>query len=377
MNTLSSYQSGRFEKRNNYRVFIPNQINTDWLIDDPKVLALSSEAHHAIGRLDAYGSLIDDIDQFIRLIVVKEATESSRIEGTYTEVEEVYLPDGELTEHQQLDREEVSNYIEALFLAQAEMERLPISTRLLRIIHKRLMKGVRGKNKTPGEFRRSQVWIGGRTPDTAVIVPPPWEEIERLLGDLEYFIHSQEILLPPLIRIAITHYQFEAIHPFLDGNGRTGRLLIVMQLLDAGLLSQPTLYLSDFIDKHRSLYYDNLAGVSHNNDLRAWLIFFLDGVKVSAQKSAQALETALRLKRRLIQQLSEEYNKPQVALNLLNYLFTRPVVSRDDLINDLVIPPTSANRLLNRFEALGILKEITGLQRNRIFAFRLYLNIFR
>ena len=150
-----------------------------------------------------------------------------------------------------------------------------------------------------------------------------------------------------------------------------------MQLLDAGLLSQPTLYLSDFIDKHRSLYYDNLAGVSHNNDLRAWLIFFLDGVKVSAQKSAQALETALRLKRRLIQQLSEEYNKPQVALNLLNYLFTRPVVSRDDLINDLVIPPTSANRLLNRFEALGILKEITGLQRNRIFAFRLNLNIFR
>ncbi|MEO0877556.1 MAG: Fic family protein [Bacteroidota bacterium] len=310
MNTLSNYQSGRFEKRNNYRVFIPNQVNTDWLIDDPKVLALSSEAHHAIGRLDAYGSLIDDIDQFIRLIVVKEATESSRIEGTHTEVEEVYLPDGELTGHQQLDREEVSNYIEALSLAQEEMGRLPISSRLLRIIHKRLMRGVRGKNKTPGEFRKSQVWIGGRTPETAAIVPPPWEEIDRLLGDLEYFIHNQEIPLPPLIRIAITHYQFEAIHPFLDGNGRTGRLLIVMQLLDSGLLSKPTLYLSDFIDKHRSLYYNSLAGVSHNNDLRAWLIFFLDGMRVSAQKSAQTLEGALRIKRELVQQLSEKYNKP-------------------------------------------------------------------
>ncbi|MEM6877812.1 MAG: Fic family protein [Bacteroidota bacterium] len=376
MNTLSNYQSGRFEKRNNYRVFIPNQVNTDWLIDDPKVLALSSEAHHAIGRLDAYGSLIDDIDQFIRLIVVKEATESSRIEGTHTEVEEVYLPDGELTGNQQLDREEVSNYIEALSLAQEEMGRLPISSRLLRIIHKRLMRGVRGKNKTPGEFRKSQVWIGGRTPETAAIVPPPWEEIDRLLGDLEYFIHNQEIPLPPLIRIAITHYQFEAIHPFLDGNGRTGRLLIVMQLLDSGLLSKPTLYLSDFIDKHRSLYYNSLAGVSHNNDLRAWLIFFLDGMRVSAQKSAQTLEGALRLKRELVQQLSEKYNKPNVALRLLDYLFTRPVVNRDHLIEGLDIPPTSANRLLNKFEELGILKEKTGLQRNRIFAFRPYLNLF-
>lgn len=376
MNTLSNYQSGRFEKRNNYRVFIPNQVNTDWLIDDPKVLALSSEAHHAIGRLDAYGSLIDDIDQFIRLIVVKEATESSRIEGTHTEVEEVYLPDGELTGHQQLDREEVSNYIEALSLAQEEMGRLPISSRLLRIIHKRLMRGVRGKNKTPGEFRKSQVWIGGRTPETAAIVPPPWEEIDRLLGDLEYFIHNQEIPLPPLIRIAITHYQFEAIHPFLDGNGRTGRLLIVMQLLDSGLLSKPTLYLSDFIDKHRSLYYNSLAGVSHNNDLRAWLIFFLDGMRVSAQKSAQTLEGALRIKRELVQQLSEKYNKPNVALRLLDYLFTRPVVNRDHLIEGLDIPPTSANRLLNKFEELGILKEKTGLQRNRIFAFRPYLNLF-
>ena len=374
---LSTYQSGQFLERQGYKVFAPKQVNDSWLIDDPEVLALSAAAHHALGRLDAFGTLLKDIDTFTKLIVVKEATESSRIEGTRTEVEEVYLPESELSANQLIDQEEVKNYIAALQLAQAEMKQLPISTRLIKIIHQRLMQGVRGKQKSPGEFRRSQVWIGGRTPETAVIVPPPWEEIEQLVSDLEYFIHNQNLQLPPLIRVAITHYQFEAIHPFLDGNGRTGRMLIMLQLLDYGLLKHPTLYLSDFIDKHRSLYYDHLAGVSHHNGLKRWLLFFLDGIKTSAEQSAQALKGALQLKNNMRILLSKSYSKPQLAEGLLEYLFRYPIVNRKQVIKDLEMPPTSANRYLNQFVELGIVDEVSGLQRNRIFAFRPYLNLFK
>ncbi|MEM7572859.1 MAG: Fic family protein [Bacteroidota bacterium] len=373
---LSDYQSGQFLKRQGYKIFVPKLVNDSWLIDDPQVLTLSASAHHALGRLDAFGTLLADIDTFTKLIVAKEATESSRIEGTRTEVEEVYLPETELSANQRLDREEVKNYISALELAQAEMIQLPVSTRLIKKVHQRLMQGVRGKQKSPGEFRRSQVWIGGRTPETAVIVPPPWEEIEGLLSDLEYFIHNQNLQLPPLIRVAITHYQFEAIHPFLDGNGRTGRMLIMLQLLHYGLLKHPTLYLSDFIDKHRSLYYDHLAGVSHSNRLKQWLLFFLDGVKTSAEQSAKALEGALHLKNELRILISKKYKKPQIAEGLLEFLFRYPIVNRKQVIERLEMPPTSSNRYLNQFVELGILDEISGLERNRIFAFRPYLNLF-
>lgn len=376
MKSLSTYQAGQFVPKDDYKTFIPNPVNHAWLIDDPSVLTLSAQAHHALGRLDAFSTLLPDIERFVELIVVKEATESSRIEGTQTEVEEVYLPEEELSSIKRLDQQEVKNYVLALKAARKSLAELPISSRLLRSIHWQLMQGVRGTSKMPGEFRRSQVWIGGRTPQTASIVPPPHEELNRLLGDLENFIHSQEIQLPPLIRIAITHYQFEAIHPFLDGNGRTGRMLIMLQLLDYGLLQHPSLYLSDFIDKHRSLYYDGLSGVSFKNDLRQWLLFFLDGIKVSAEQSALALQRAIRLRDDLYQVIKKAFRSPQTAEDVLNYLFTQPVLNLEKLSSELQIPKPSANRYLNKFKELGILTELTGMQRNRIFSFQPYLRLF-
>lgn len=376
MKSLSTYQAGQFVPKDDYKTFIPNPVNHAWLIDDPSVLTLSAQAHHALGRLDAFSTLLPDIERFVELIVVKEATESSRIEGTQTEVEEVYLPEEELSSIKRLDQQEVKNYVLALKAARKSLAELPISSRLLRSIHWQLMQGVRGTSKMPGEFRRSQVWIGGRTPQTASIVPPPHEELNRLLGDLENFIHNQEIQLPPLIRIAITHYQFEAIHPFLDGNGRTGRMLIMLQLLDYGLLQHPSLYLSDFIDKHRSLYYDGLSGVSFKNDLRQWLLFFLDGIKVSAEQSALALQRAIRLRDDLYQVIKKAFRSPQTAEDVLNYLFTQPVLNLEKLSSELQIPKPSANRYLNKFKELGILTELTGMQRNRIFSFQPYLRLF-
>jgi len=374
---LSSYIAGRFHHRGDYKVFIPNSINQNWLIDDPEVLMISAEAHHALGKLDAFSTLLPDIDRYEKLIVAKEATESSRIEGTKTEVEDIYIPENELRDSKRLDQEEVKNYIAALSLARHELEKLPISTRLLRLVHQRLMLGVRGADKTPGEFRRSQVWIGGRTPQTATIVPPPAEELNGLLGDLEYFIHNPLIKLPPLIRIAITHYQFAAIHPFLDGNGRTGRMLIILQLLDYGLLQHPTLYLSEFIDKHRSLYYDGLSNVSYNNNLRQWLLFFLDGIKVSAEKSATVLQQALLLREQLSESIKRNYTQHSVPETILSFLFSRPIFDAEVLIKELELPKTSVNRHLKKFVDLEIIQEMTGMQRNRIFAFRPYLNLFR
>lgn len=197
------------------------------------------------------------------------------------------------------------------------------------------------------------------------------------MGDLENFIHNQEIQLPPLIRIAITHYQFEAIHPFLDGNGRTGRMLIMLQLLDCKLLQHPSLYLSDFIDKHRSLYYDGLSGVTFNNDLRQWLLFFLDGVKTAAEQSANTLQRAIQLRNEQYQTIRKAYPSPQTAEDVLAYLFTQPILNQEKLSEGIGIPKTSANRYLSKFTELGILTELTGLQRNRLFAFRPYLRLFR
>lgn len=224
--TLEQFTAGIFTQQYQYKSFTPTKLNTEWTWSDPKVNTILAEANLKLGELNAFSSHIPDIDIFIRMHVVKEATTSSRIEGTRTEMEDVVMKKADVDAEKRDDWQEVQNYIKAMNHAIKRLSDVPVSTRLLKETHKTLMAGVRGKTKLPGEYRKSQNWIGGATLQDAVFIPPHHTEVSALMGDLENFLHNDQIQLPDLMRIAMAHYQFETIHPFLDGNGRLGRLLI-------------------------------------------------------------------------------------------------------------------------------------------------------
>jgi Fic family protein len=225
---ISTYQSGKWVRQLEYQSFSPTVINCQWGVDIPEIQTLSDEAHGYLGELNAYSRLIPDIDYFIKMHIAKEATTSSRIEGTQTNMEDAFLDKEDIQPEKRDDWQEVQNYIEAMNVAISELERLPLSNRLIRFTHQHLMQGVRGEVKLPGEFRASQNWIGGATLKDAVFVPPHHTEVQDLMADLEKFLHNDEIYVSDTIRIAIAHYQFETIHPFLDGNARIGRLLVTL-----------------------------------------------------------------------------------------------------------------------------------------------------
>jgi Fic family protein len=259
----------------------------------------------------------------------------------------------------------------------AELERLPLSNRLIRETHRLLMQGVRGEHKQPGEFRQSQNWIGGATLRDAVFIPPPHTEVPDLMGDLELFLHNDAIQVPELVRIAIAHYQFETIHPFLDGNGRTGRLLITLYLVSTGLLARPALYLSGFFEKHRMLYYDHLNRTRTHNDLHQWLRFFLTGIVETATASIQTFRDIAALREALEERLASLGKRQANARPLLRFLFSKPVTNAAEVIREISVSPPTAHSLLAEFVRLGILEEVTGYQRNRSFHFKPYLEIFK
>jgi Fic family protein len=375
--SISQFQAGRFIKQpSGYQSFMPEKVNRQWIVDHPETEALVAEANRKLGELNGYSQLVQEIDFFISMYKALEATTSSRIEGTQTTVEEAFLKQEEVRPEHRDDWQEVQNYLAAMNFAIAELERLPLSNRLIRETHRVLMQGVRGAHKQPGEFRQSQNWIGGATLRDASFVPPPPAEVPALMGDLELFLHNSEIHVNELVRIAIAHYQFETIHPFLDGNGRTGRLLITLYLVSTGLLKRPSLYLSGFFDRHRILYYDHLTRTRTHHELNQWLKFFMVGVIETSESSIQNFRdiTLLRedLRKRLLQ-LDKRYAN---AVLLLNYLFKKPITNAAEVIRELKISPPTAHRLLAEFVRLGILAEVTGYQRNRSFRFSEYLGIF-
>jgi Fic family protein len=374
---IDHFHSGTFVKQLDYKAFIPEKINTAWAWSDRELTRLTEKAAMSIGQLEAYSHQIPSIDQFIRMYVVKEATVSSRIEGTQTNMEEALLDESDIQPERRNDWKEVNNYIRALNTSIQRLNELPLSSRLLKEAHKTLMQGVRGEHKLPGEFRRSQNWIGGSSLLSAVFIPPPHEDVNPLMSDLENFIHNEDTGLPDLLKIAIAHYQFETIHPFLDGNGRIGRLMITLYLVEKKLMHKPVLYLSDFFEKNRISYYDNLTRVRTNNDLLNWVKFFLKGIIETCESSIRTLKGILELKKnseeKCIHTLGRKTNSARI---LLDYLFHQPIVNAERVAEQTNLSLVSSYKLLDDFVRLSILKEITGAKRNRLFVFEEYFNLF-
>lgn len=374
---LEKYTSGSYKQQNYYKSFSPTKIDNSWTWTDPQINTLLSDAYIKLGELNAFSLHVPDIDIFIRIHVVKEATTSSRIEGTRTGVEDAILKESDIIPEKKDDWQEVQNYIAAMNYAIDQLETIPISTRLLRETHWILMTGVRGETRLPGEYRRSQNWIGGATINDATFIPPIHTEVSELMGDLENFLHDDAINVPHLIKIAIAHYQFVTIHPFLDGNGRLGRLLITLYLVSMSLLSKPTLYLSAYFEKNKNLYYDNLMSVRTSNNLAQWIKFFLVSVIETSKEGIETFQQILRLKEQIEDKKIVTLGKklPR-AKELLNLLYKSPSVSVADVADYLTITPATANSLIQDFVRLGILKETTGRKRNRLFIFEKYLKLF-
>jgi Fic family protein len=375
---LKDYKAGKFTMQFGYRSFHPELLNREWMVSQPELVTLLEAANIRLGELNAFSIILPDVDTFLRMYLVKEATQSSRIEGTRTTLDEAVLEIRDIDPEKRDDWQEVQNYIEAMNYSIARLTDLPLSNRLIRETHKILLKGVRGKNKMPGEFRTSQNWIGGSTLKDARFVPPHPSLVPELMGDLEKFLNNNDIHVPHLIRIGMAHYQFEAIHPFLDGNGRIGRLLITLYLVSHKVLRKPTLYISDFIEKNRSYYYDNLTSVSELNQIVHWLKFFLVGITETAEQAIDTLNKILALRDKVENKTIINLGKrvPN-AKALLIYLYSKPVLSVNDVLNGLKVTKQTANTLIHDFENLGILKEKTGFKRNRIFVFEEYLNLFK
>jgi Fic family protein len=374
---ISQFEAGKPFQRYQYKSFEPNLVDIAWEIDNAELNMLLSQANIKLGELNAFSTLIPDVDFFVKMHVAKEGTKSSRIEGTQTNLDQAIQKETYIEPVKKDDWQEVQNYIQAMNQAIEMMAELPLSNRLLKLTHKTLLQGVRGTHKLPGEFRKSQNWIGGSSLSDAIFIPPHQDGVLELMADLEKFLHNENVPVPQLIKIGIAHYQFETIHPFLDGNGRIGRLLITLFLVNSDLLHKPTLYLSDFFEKHKALYYDNLMRVRTHNDMTQWLKFFLEGVKTTSENSIQTFKNIIQLRSDVEYKIVALGRKHALAKELLRFLYREPITDTSDIATYLQINVSTASRLIDDFIKLNILIEVTGYKRNRIFAFDSYISFFR
>ncbi|QQR96765.1 MAG: Fic family protein [Sphingobacteriales bacterium] len=373
---MKSFKAGYYIKQGTYKSFQPEKINRKWSIDNMELLQLLSQADRQLGRLDMYSEYIPNISMFISMHVLKEATQSSKIEGTKTNIEEALLEKEDILIEKRDDWQEVQNYIAALNSAIESLEKIPFSSRLIKETHKILLQGVRGKHKSPGEFRTSQNWIGGASINDAIFIPPVHTSINELMNDLEKFVHNDDSFFPELLKIALIHYQFETIHPFLDGNGRVGRLMITLYLVEKGILKKPILYLSDFFERNRNLYYDNLTRVREKDDILQWYKFFLVGINETALKGIATFDSILKLQKEVdlkIQRLGSRSNNATV---LLNYLYQHPLVDAQKAKEITQLSMPSVYKLLDELEKLEIVKEITGSKRGKLYSFSEYIKLF-
>ncbi len=374
---MKEYKAGTYILHKGYKPFVPSFINEDidWKLEE--LSNLLQDASLWLGKLNSYADLIPDIDFFIKMYATKEAANSNRIEGTRTTFEDAISPVEQVKPELRDDWHEVQNYIQAINYSVEKLNELPLSMRLLKEAHKILLQGVRGAHKTPGEIRKTQNWIGGSSLQDAFFIPPEPNLLPDLLCDIEKFLHNEYIQVPELIRAGIAHYQFETIHPFLDGNGRTGRLLIILYLISTGLLNKPVLYISDFFEKNRMSYYDSLSIVKQNDNITQWLKFFLTGVIETSKNSIKTFDEIIKLKKNIENKLTKIGKKATNGQRLLELLYSKPKVNSKLVSEGLEITPATANGLLKAFVEIGILQEKTGFNRNRFYVFEEYIKIFR
>lgn len=371
------FTAGKYRQQLKYKSFSPSFINKPYHLIDNKITVLLEKARGNLGELNAFASLVPDIDFYIKMHIQREVVASSKIEGAKTELDETILPKKELKPEKHDDWAEVQNYVKAINYAIKELNSLPLSLRLLKETHKHLLSGVRGREKLPGEIRRSQNWIGGSSLKDAFFIPPSHDELPDLLTDFEKFWHNRNLNIPILIKIAIAHYQFETIHPFLDGNGRIGRLLIILQLIDSEILKKPCLYLSDFFEKNKGSYYDSLTVVRNSNDLNQWIRFFLSGIIEATDNGKQTLQSIVNLREKYENKIMTLNKRAEIGKKLLLFLFSKPVISIPQASKHLKVSHEPASKIIGKFQELGFLKEITGFSRNRLFILHEYVHLFR
>lgn len=375
------YVSGTWRRCNantvsEYTYFLPTFLPKTYTAQDPTLGRLLEEATHSLGELNAYARFVPDIDYFIRMHETKEATASSKIEGTRTNMDEALMREQDVAPERRDDWREVQNYIKAMKLAIRALDELPLGSRLLNMTHKELLQGVRGAGKQPGEIRSSQNWIGGATLRDAKFVPPHDMHVPELLSDLERFLNQDNFAMPLLLKAGIAHYQFESIHPYLDGNGRLGRLLIILYLMEKRLLDKPVLYLSQFFEEHRQDYYDSLTAVRRTSDIEQWLRFFLVGVNETSKQAVETLQAIMQLRQITSEQILQLGKRAERAGLLINHLYQDPIISVNAAAEIVSVTPQSANILVAELVKLGVLVEITGFERNRLFRFEKYVALF-
>lgn len=380
----NSKQPGRaghyVQQPSGYRAFLPTPLPPvpPVRLEGP-LQTMLSKADRALGRLDGSVLTLPNPDLFVFMYVRKEAVLSSQIEGTQSSLQDLLAAEADLfdaTRPQDVD--EVVNYVRAMNYGLKRLAELPVSVRLIREIHSELLRGVRGGDKEPGELRHTQNWIGSlrSTPATASFVPPPPHEVSQALADLEAFLHRDDGL-PELVRTALAHVQFETIHPFLDGNGRVGRLLITFLLTQSGVLHKPVLYLSHYFKRHRQAYYDHLQAVRDDGDWESWLGFFLRGVTEVAAEAAETARRILVLREAHRTAITDHLGRAAGnGHRVLETLYDRPIVSVHEIQSLIGTTYVAANSLVSRLVNLGILTEVTGYARNRRFRYEPYVRLF-
>lgn len=373
---FETYQAGHWTAQYQYKSFEPTHINHAWSWEDTQVNFLLESANHALGELNAFSLLVPNVDLFIQMHITKEAQTSSKIEGTQTGFNEALLAKEYISLDKRDDWQEVQNYIRAIDYSIQELNTLPFSNRLLKSTHRVLMDGVRGEEKQPGDFRKSQNWIGGSSLADASFIPPHHNHVEDLMSDLELFLHNEALQIPHLIKIAIAHYQFETIHPFLDGNGRVGRLMIPLYLISKGFLSKPSLYLSDFFERHRASYYDALMRVRLSNDLIHWVRFFLRGVLETALRGRDTFNGILKLRKEIEDQVLRLGKQAPNVHAALQSLYRQPLTTAPALEQAIALSKPTTQRIIKTLVQMGVLVETTGQLRDRIYVFEPYLKLF-
>ncbi|MCC8020279.1 MAG: Fic family protein [Rikenellaceae bacterium] len=373
--SMKNFNPGKYINQGSYKSFQPEFINKTWELDN-EIWTLLSEADRMIGKLDSFSDFVPNLDMFLSMHIIKESAQSTKIEGTQINIEDALIERVDISEEKKDDWDELQNYMEAMNFAMERLKDLPFSSKLIREIHRILLQNVRGKHKSPGEYRRSQNWIGGATIKDAVFIPPVYQDVPDYISDIEKFAHNTELNIPELIKIGIIHYQFETVHPFQDGNGRVGRLLITLYLIEKGLLRQPLLYLSDFFERHKELYYGNLMKVRTSGDIRQWLKFFLVGISETCEKGLKTLTDVLELQKETDEKIKTLGTRTGNAAVVVNYLYKRPIIDVDTMRDIVKLSTASTYKLLKDLEALGILKLFLVVKRKKIYSFADYLKIY-